>query len=112
MNNNGVFDPSAGFGLLCILGVGLAVVALVIAIWWQIWAKAGYSGAMSLLMMLPIINLVMLLILAFGEWPVQQEVRRLRRELADLDDYRGGRPYGGEAPRRSPRGEDDRGITR
>ena len=113
MNNN--FDP-AGFGLLCILGVGLAVVALVITIWWKIFDKTGYGGAMSLLMLIPIVGFIMLLVLAFGDWPIQQEVRRLRRELGDRDDYRGGRGYGGEAPRdlprRKPEGEDDFGITR
>ena len=95
------------------LGVIAAVLALVITIWWKIWDKAGYGGAMSLLMLLPIINLIMLLILAFSEWPVLKEVRRLRQELADREDY-GGRRYGGDAPRppERPPGEGEYGYTR
>ncbi len=89
MNNNA--NPA---GLLCMLAVALAVVALVITIWWKISNKTGYGGAMSLLMLIPIVNLIMLLVLAFGDWPVQQELRRLRRELAEHDEY-GGRAYGG-----------------
>jgi len=92
MNNNG---DSAG--LFCMLAVVVAVVALVITIWWKIWDKTGYGGALSLLMLLPVVNLIMLLVLAFGDWPVQQELRRLRRELAERDES-GGRRLGGGAP--------------
>lgn len=44
-------------------------------IWWKIFSKAGYSGAMGLLMAVPFVNFIMLLILAFGDWPVQKELR-------------------------------------
>ena len=111
MNNNG--DPTA---LLCMAGILLVVVALVITIWWKIWEKAGYGGAMSLLMLIPIVGFIMLLVLAFGDWPVQQEVRRLRRELADRNDYGGGRQFGGgplgDNPPIRPRNEGDQGYTR
>ena len=89
-------------GMLCFLGVMAAVLALVITIWWRIFDKTGYGGAMSLLMLLPIINLIMLLVLAFGEWPIQQEVRRLRRALDDRDGYGGEGRFGGDLPRRDP----------
>jgi len=108
---NDVGDNPAG--LLCMLGVIVAVLALVITIWWQIWAKTGYGGAMSLLMLLPIVNLIMLLVLAFSEWPVLREVRQLRRELADRDDYGGRRSSGNPPmPPERPRGEGDYGYTR
>ena len=94
-------------------GIIIAVLALVIAIWWQIFAKTGYGGAMSLLMLIPIVNFIMLLVLAFGDWPILQEVRRLRR--LDQEDYRGRRGYDDEPPRgfmlRKPLSEDDQGIT-
>ena len=49
-------------------------------IWWRILSKAGYSGALGLLMLVPIANLVLLCVLGFGTWPIEQEVRRLRSE--------------------------------
>lgn len=62
--------------------------------------------------MRPVVNLIMLLVLAFSDWPVQQDVRRLRRELAELDEYGGGRRYGGSQgfPRKDPEGEGETGY--
>ena len=107
MNNNG--NPA---GLLCMLVVIVAVVALVITIWWKIWDKTGYGGAMSLLMLIPLVNFIMLLVLAFGDWPVQQELRRLRRELAERDEYGGRRLGGGSAGflKKDPEGEGETGY--
>jgi len=42
-------------------------------IWWRIFKKAGYHGAMGLLMLVPIANLVALCILAFSNWPIHQQ---------------------------------------
>ncbi|EGD50802.1 hypothetical protein TheetDRAFT_2406 [Thermoanaerobacter ethanolicus JW 200] len=42
-------------------------------IWWKIFDKAGYGGAYGLLMFIPIVNFVMLLVLAFAEWPVLRD---------------------------------------
>ncbi len=53
-----------GFGLIFGI-IAIASIILAIVIWWRIFSKAGYSGALSLLMFVPIANLVMLLILAF-----------------------------------------------
>ncbi len=55
MNNNG--NPA---GLLCMLVVVVAIVAVVITIWWKIWDKTGYGGALSLLMLIPFVNFIML----------------------------------------------------
>jgi hypothetical protein len=46
--------------------------------WWKIFAKAGYAGALSLLMLVPAVNIVLLLFLGFGDWPVLKELRALR----------------------------------
>lgn len=83
MNN----DPTAamtalGVFSLIILAIGLASVVFSIIIFWKIFSKAGYSGALSLLMLIPIANLVMLCILAFGEWPIYQELNYLRQTVA------------------------------
>src|SRR6266581_9246308 len=65
-------------GILVYAIIMIAVVAFGIFVWWRIFSKAGYSGALSLLMFVPIANLVMLLILAFAEWPIQAELNQLR----------------------------------
>lgn len=61
------------FGLIMI-----ASIVFTLIIWWRIFSKAGYSGAMSLLMFVPIANLIILCVLAFGEWPILRELNQYR----------------------------------
>lgn len=70
---------AGGIGLVVLLLFSLAMFILSIVIWWKIFSKAGYSGAMSLLMLLPIVNLIMMLVLAFGQWPIHRELEQLRQ---------------------------------
>lgn len=67
--------------------IGLAVFAFAILIYWKIFAKAGYSGARSLLLLIPIVNIVILCMFAFGEWPIQQELNRLRQQGAPAPGF-------------------------
>jgi hypothetical protein len=57
--------------IMPIASVIAAVVGVVIVIWpvWRICSRAGFPGALGLLIMVPILNLVLLYILAFAEWP-------------------------------------------
>lgn len=72
-----------GFGL--IIGIiSLLSVVFAVIIYWRIFSKAGYSGALSLLMFVPIANIVMLCILAFGEWPIYQELNALRQRVGSM----------------------------
>ena len=74
----------AVIGLVAFAIVGLIVLAFVIfaiVCWWKIFAKAGYSGALGLLLLVPFGELIMLLILAFGKWPALQDLARLRQQL-------------------------------
>ena len=50
--------------------MGLVGTAIMIIPFWVIFKKAGMSGAMSLLMLLPVVNLIMLYVLAFSQWKV------------------------------------------
>lgn len=52
--------------------VALFWVAVFIIPGWRIASKAGYSGAWSLLLLVPIINLVVIWIFAFMRWPAQR----------------------------------------
>ncbi|HEY7415587.1 MAG TPA: hypothetical protein VH593_10370 [Ktedonobacteraceae bacterium] len=64
MNGNSAAGAVAG-GLVFVI-IGLVIAAFGIFCWWRIFSKAGYSGALSLLMLIPIANLVVFLVLAFG----------------------------------------------
>ena len=66
------------FGLMALL-VGLLFFVLTIVIWCKIFSKAGYCWALGLLMLVPIANLVMMLVLAFSDWPVHRELRLLKQ---------------------------------
>ena len=63
---------------LIILAVSLLSIALTVLVWWRIFSKAGYSGALGLLILVPIANLIAMLVLAFSTWPIEEELRRLR----------------------------------
>ena len=53
----------------------LAIIAFSIWLYWRIFAKAGYSGAMSLLNLIPGIGpLICVCILAFGRWPIEDQL--------------------------------------
>jgi len=70
---------AGGIGLVIALAIALVSMLLGIIIWWKIFSKAGYSGALGLLMLLPLVNLIMLLVLAFGQWPIHRELEHLKQ---------------------------------
>lgn len=56
---------------LLILFVGIPLTALLVVVpFWFIFKKAGFHGALSLLMLVPVANIVMPFFLAFSDWPV------------------------------------------
>jgi len=65
--------------------LGLAVVVIP---HWRMFQRAGYSGALSLLMLLPVVNVIVLLWFAFSDWPV---LRAGSAETATLPERRFGR---------------------
>jgi uncharacterized membrane protein YhaH (DUF805 family) len=70
---------AGGVMLVIALIIGLLSLVLSIIVWWKIFSKAGYSGALSLLMLVPIVGLIVVLYLAFATWPIQRELEQLRR---------------------------------
>jgi uncharacterized membrane protein YhaH (DUF805 family) len=55
--------------------VFIGVIVFMIWIFWRIFEKAGFSGALALLNLIPGIgHLICLLILAFSRWPVEDEL--------------------------------------
>ncbi len=59
--------------------VGLIAVAIKVLIFCKIFSKAGYSWALGLLILVPIANIIMAFYLAFADWPVQKELRKLKQ---------------------------------
>lgn len=51
------------------LAVYLAVVLLAVIPVWRILRRVGYSGAWSLLTLIPVINIIFLYVFAFTRWP-------------------------------------------
>ncbi len=83
MDNNSAVTSSVLATIFIIYGIVLiAVVAFSIWIYWRILAKAGYNGALSLLNLIPGIGqFVCIIILAFGRWPIEDEIAALRASV-------------------------------
>lgn len=64
--------------ILPIASVIAAVAGAVFIVWpaWRICSRAGFPGALGLLIMVPLLNLVLLYVLAFAEWPVLRNQNR------------------------------------
>ena len=60
--------------------MGLIVLIIKILIFCKIFSKAGYCWALGLLMLVPIANIIMPFVLAFGDWPIQKELRLLKQQ--------------------------------
>jgi hypothetical protein len=65
------FDPSHSLIFFLFTGMfALVMLVLVLVPHWFIFKKAGFSPWLSLLMFVPLLNLVMLYFLAFARWNV------------------------------------------
>ncbi len=63
------------------LVVALAVLIIKAVIYCKVFSKAGYHWALGLLALIPVLNIIMPFVLAFGQWPVRRELDELRRQL-------------------------------
>ena len=79
-------NAAAGAGAIAALAavwlfvavIALLFFVLVIYCYYRIAEKAGYNPWISLLAIVPGASLILLLIFAFSEWPIQRELRQLR----------------------------------
>ncbi len=56
--------------ILVVIPIAISVnVLLVVLPFWKICTKAGFPGALALLMIVPIANIVLPFYIAFAEWP-------------------------------------------
>ena len=83
---------------LIMLVIGLISIVITVIVWWTIFSKAGYSGALSLLFLIPIANLIMLLVFAFSKWPILRELEMLRQQQAAWQYQQGQYPQAQQMP--------------
>lgn len=57
----------------------LAAVLFYLLVWWRILARAGFPGALTLLMLIPPFALGIWVFLAFAPWPARRELAALRK---------------------------------
>ena len=57
----------------------IIVVLLLIPGWlfWRICSKTGYPGALGLMAFIPLLNIFLIFILAFSEWPIERRLREI-----------------------------------
>ena len=67
-------EPQAAMGGWGMLTVLLWAVVIIVP-FWKISIKAGYSGWLALLLMVPIVNVIYLYFLAFSHWPSRRDER-------------------------------------
>jgi hypothetical protein len=59
-----------GYGPRPIGPIGLLIIVVLVGLpFWKICTKAGYPGITSLLIYIPVLNVVFLYWLAFSDWP-------------------------------------------
>jgi uncharacterized membrane protein YhaH (DUF805 family) len=74
-----IFAFLFGFIFLVVLTVKLLICC-------KIFANAGYSWAMGLLMLIPIVNIIMAFYLAFADWPVNKQLRELKKKQENISN--------------------------
>ncbi len=61
--------------ILILMLIFIVYVIIKIIPYRKIYERTGQSGAMALLQLIPIVNYIMLFILAFGEWPIEKKIK-------------------------------------
>jgi hypothetical protein len=96
MDNSSSGSGILAAGLIIYVIIMLGIVAFLIFVLWRIFAKAGYSGALSFLVLIPGVgSLIAILILAFGDWPALRELNMLRQQRGMMPP---GYPQGPQGP--------------
>ena len=88
MDNTSSTDSAAAAGLVAggvivYLLIVCVMIAVFIWIYWRIFQKAGYNGALAFLNLIPGVGpLICILILAFGRWPIEDQLAAARGGVA------------------------------
>lgn len=83
---------------IALIAFYLAMLAFGIYMYVRVARKAGYPGGYALLMFIPFVNLIVMLMFVFSEWPIERELAALRARVGQGYDPRPQAPAGYPAP--------------
>jgi hypothetical protein len=69
MPHNGLGSTELIMIFVILLPIALLFAILPVIAFWKICSRAGFNGALGLLMLLPIANIILPLYVAFAKWP-------------------------------------------
>ena len=78
-NENGL----ALYIIIMIAIIGFSIIVGSIILYWRIVSKMGFPGVLSLLNLIPLVNIALLGYLAFAEWPIHLELRNLKAKQGE-----------------------------
>ncbi len=58
--------------------IGLILLFFIVP-FWKIFGKAGFPRMLSLLMIVPLVNVVVVFYVAFARWPVRRELEAMKK---------------------------------
>lgn len=61
-------------GFIELIIIGIIAIFFTVIPFWMICSKAGFPGWISLAVLIPVLNLVLLFFLAFAEWPALRQL--------------------------------------
>lgn len=76
--------PGGPMTAMIIVGLYLVTLVVLAIVFFKLFEKAGFNGAMGLLMIVPVVNLGVALYLAFTQWPVLTELAQAKLQLASV----------------------------
>jgi hypothetical protein len=91
---------SGGASSWILIGLLVAMLIVFAIAFWKISSKAGLAPWLGLLMLLPVVNLIVGLYVAFASWPALAEVGRLKAIAASVSQW--GKPAGSPAAEEPP----------
>lgn len=60
---------------LIVIPMAILVALITVIPFWKICTKAGFPGALSLLMLVPFANIILPFYIAFADWPALRQTR-------------------------------------
>jgi hypothetical protein len=68
--------PNSIIGFIPIIVILFVAVPLVIA-WIKIFSRVGWAPWLGVLMFIPLVNIVLMFVLGFKEWPIEKRLKAL-----------------------------------
>ena len=70
------YDMTMGSPMMIVMGLIVGIVAVVA--FWRICEKAGFPGWYGVAVVIPMVNVLFVLFLAFAEWPLERKLSESR----------------------------------